>query len=177
MDRLLVILDLDETLVHASEVELSRPADFQVGPYGVYRRPHLDAFLDGLRERFDVAVWTAAGHDYARGVVSTIMPWHGELSFFWCAERCTNHFDHETRGHTTIKKLHKLRAKGYDLGRVVVVDDSPEKHVRNYGNLIQIAPYVGDLEDDELPKVLAYLCSLADHPNVRAVEKRFWRLR
>jgi len=43
--RTLLILDLDETLIYATETALDRPADFSVYGYHVYRRPHLDAFL------------------------------------------------------------------------------------------------------------------------------------
>lgn len=175
MDRLLVILDLDETLVYAADTPLSTRPDFTAANYAVYRRPHLDAFLQGLREQYRLAVWTASGRSYAEAVVSQIMPWHAELAFFWSAERCTQHFDHETRDRTTIKKLHKVKQRGYDLGRVVVVDDSPEKHIRNYGNLLHVTRWEGAAEDQELPAALDFIHNLASAPNVRAIEKRFWR--
>lgn len=34
--RRLLIFDLDETLVHASEFALAHPCDFEVAPYLVY---------------------------------------------------------------------------------------------------------------------------------------------
>ena len=49
-------LDLDETLVHGTRDPLERPADFRVGPFHLYRRPHLAPFLEGLFARFDVAM-------------------------------------------------------------------------------------------------------------------------
>ncbi|MEM7315243.1 MAG: NIF family HAD-type phosphatase, partial [Planctomycetota bacterium] len=42
--RPLLILDLDETLIHGSEVRLHRVEDFVVGPFHVYKRPHLGKF-------------------------------------------------------------------------------------------------------------------------------------
>lgn len=175
MKPLLVILDLDETLVHATEEPFERAAQLQVGPYFVYFRPYLNAFLTVLRERYQVAVWTSAGRDYAEEVVSAIMPWREQLAFLWSAERCTEHFNHETRNRDTLKKLRKVRGRGFDLERVVMVDDSPEKHIRNYGNLVQVEPFLGDESDDELPAVLRFIDTLAVQPNVRAVEKRGWR--
>src|SRR5262245_59077006 len=68
VNPLLVILDLDETLVHGTEHPLARPADLRVGPYFVYQRPHLTSFLSALRERCSLAIWTSAGRDYAHGV-------------------------------------------------------------------------------------------------------------
>lgn len=42
----LLILDLDGTLIFATERPLTREADFRVGPYPVYGRPGLPDFLD-----------------------------------------------------------------------------------------------------------------------------------
>ncbi|NUP14028.1 MAG: HAD family hydrolase [Polyangiaceae bacterium] len=175
MKKLLVILDLDETLVHVPDHPLPGRADFSVHGHAGYRRPHLADFLEDLRSRYAVGIWTAAGCDYAEAVVSEIISWRAELAFLWSAERCTQHFDHETRNRTTIKKVRKVRTQGYDLDRVLFVDDSPEKHLRNYGNLIPIKPFLGDRTDAELPAVASYIHSLAGCPDVRSVEKRFWR--
>jgi hypothetical protein len=43
-EKILLILDLDETLIHASEEQLDREADFRVFGYHVYIRPHLEPF-------------------------------------------------------------------------------------------------------------------------------------
>lgn len=75
-----------------------------------------------------------------------------------------------------MKVLRKVRRRGYDLERVLFVDDSPEKHVLNYGNLIHVPPFEGDLQDDELRPLLAYIDGLAAVPNLRKVEKRYWRV-
>src|SRR6185436_6220697 len=95
---LLVILDLDETLVHATEYSLGRPSDFTVERYHVYKRPHVETFLRDLRTEFRVAIWTASGRSYAEPVVDALISWRAQLEFLWCSERCTSRFDHETRG-------------------------------------------------------------------------------
>ena len=59
----------------------------------------------------------------------------------------------------------------------MVVDDSPEKHTRNYGNLVQVTPFMRDPNDGELPHLATYLAQLAALPDVRKVEKRQWRRR
>ena len=56
-DRTLLILDIDETLIHASERPLDREPDFGVGPFSVYRRPGLAEFLEFCQSKFQVAVW------------------------------------------------------------------------------------------------------------------------
>ena len=42
---ILLILDLDETLLHATEEPLRRGHDFLMDPYAVYLRPFLSEFL------------------------------------------------------------------------------------------------------------------------------------
>ncbi len=74
-----------------------------------------------------------------------------------------------------MKTLAKPRRRGYSLEHVLVVDDSPEKHVRNYGNLIAVRPFTGELEDRELLLLLPYLETLRDVENVRRIEKCHWR--
>jgi RNA polymerase II subunit A small phosphatase-like protein len=55
------------------------------------------------------------------------------------------------------------------------VDDSPHKSKDNFGNAIYPKPFLGDSDDDELPKLAQYLLTLKDKSNVRRIEKRFWR--
>ncbi|MFK2856299.1 hypothetical protein ISP18_16965 [Dyella humi] len=84
-------------------------------------------------------------------------------------------FESLSTKHT--KSLHKVKRRGYDLRRVIAVDDNPEKYARSYGNLVTVAPYLGSLEDDELHYLKRYLEELIRQPNVRSVEKRAWRRR
>ena len=56
-----------------------------------------------------------------------------------------------------------------------MLDDRPEVYARSYGNLVQIPPYLGAADDEELRLLARYLPRLADCPNVRRVEKRHWR--
>lgn len=175
MEPLLVILDLDETLVHVPDHPLPRRSDFTVLGHAGYRRPHLDSFLEELRCHYRVAIWTAAEPDYADAVISAVIPWRAELSFVWTAEDCIPYGHEASRDRSTVKTVSNVRALGYDLDRVVAVDDSPEKHLRDYENLIPVAPFLGDHADDELPAAASFIHTLADVPNVRTVDKRFWR--
>lgn len=172
--RKLLVLDLDETLVHACEKPLARPPCFSVGPYSVYRRPHLADFVSHVLGRFDVGVWTASGSVYAEQVVERIFP-ADSLKFVWSSRRCSTTRDWTTGGYQTIKKLNKLKRHGWRLESVIAVDDTPAKHGRNYGNLVTVREFLGDEADVELLLLMRYLDTLADTPNVRAIEKRWWR--
>lgn len=72
-----LILDLDETLVHASphsilECELITEVfiEGRSSLYYVRKRPHLDAFLDRVANWFHLAIYTASIREYAFSVVS-----------------------------------------------------------------------------------------------------------
>jgi TFIIF-interacting CTD phosphatase-like protein len=176
-DRLLLILDLDETLVHASEAALERGADFRVGPYHVYKRPHLETFLVSCGEIFTVAIWSSSGADYLAAVLREILPRDITPAFVWGRERCVRQFDFEEHETIFLKDLKKVARLGFNLDRVLIVDDSREKVRRNYGNAIYVPAFLGDPNDSELPRLSEYLRSLASVPNVRIIEKRGWRNR
>jgi RNA polymerase II subunit A small phosphatase-like protein len=173
----LLVLDLDETLIHATEAGLEHTPDFEVGPYAVYKRPGLDAFLSTMGACFTLAVWTSSTRPYAIPVVANIFPAGIELAFVWARERCTPRFDPEQQDHEWTKNLGKLKRRGHRLEQVLMVDDTPAKLARHYGNLVRIKPFFGDPADRELFQLGEYLPTLAGATNVRTIEKRFWRRR
>lgn len=174
-DKLLV-LDLDETLVHATVERLGRDPDFEVGEYAVYRRPHLAEFIASMFEWFEVGIWTSASRGYAEPVVTRLLDAEA-LSFLWCRERCTLHSDLETRDLISLKRIDKLLRRGFDKRNILYVDDSPEKIRCSYGNYVRITPFEGAEDDGELLHLRDYLEELGPVPNVRVIEKRGWRRR
>lgn len=173
---MLLILDLDETLIHAAADGADREPDFCCGAHAIYRRPYLDFFLDFCCSNFDVAVWTTGGRDYARCVVEQTFAERAEaLHFVWSRSRCVHRFDEELQDWYFVKDLRKLKRRGYDLTQVLIVDDTPSKLARNYGNLVRVTPFLGDQGDDELRYLPTYLNRLLQEENVRAIEKRNWR--
>ncbi|MHC5537137.1 NIF family HAD-type phosphatase [Singulisphaera rosea] len=171
---ILLILDLDETLIHATEQPLGHDHDFVVGPYAVYHRPHLAEFLDACSTCFSLAVWSSASDDYVQEVVGQILPPDFALAFVWGNSKCVGRFDSETYDTEYLKDLKKVKRQGYDLRRVLIADDTPCKVRRHYGNAIYVPAFMGDPKDEVLPRLASYLISLRDVPNVRTVEKRTW---
>ena len=173
-DKLLV-LDMDETLVHANE-QLSH-YEFVVGPYRVQPRPFVRRFLDFAFAHFEgVAVWTAASRSMAEPVLDHLLD-RNRLAFLWCFDRCGRWWDPETGDIATQKNLRKLRKRGYDLRKLLFVDDTPQVLRRSYGNLIAVRPFFGEPEDNELLHLEQYLHELGPVENVRRIEKRGWRSR
>jgi len=168
-------LDLDETLIHATEQPLERKADFKTDFYHVYKRPFIDELLEFCRQNFKVGVWTAAGEYFAHDVVRNLFPDNYPLEFVWSHQRCTRVFDSEFLDYYYIKNLKKLKRRGYSLEKMIVVDDTPRKLERNYGNLVRITEWLGDLDDRELLLLIKYLTKLKDVENIRKIEKRGWQ--
>jgi TFIIF-interacting CTD phosphatase-like protein len=153
----------------------SREEDFRVEPFAVYRRPHLGGFLEAVAEWYELAVWSSGSGAYVSDVVSALFRDGPPLAFVWSCERCTRRFDAEGQAYHYAKNLKKVCKLGYDLRRVVMIDDSPEKLSQHYGNHVRVRPFTGDPADTELRDLLPFLEWLRGVENFRTTEKRHWR--
>jgi RNA polymerase II subunit A small phosphatase-like protein len=175
MRKPLLILDVDETLVHSTTAPLPVAHDVRAGPFYVHARPHLNDFLEQVRVAYQLAVWTSAARNYAETVARELLPADLKLAFLWCRERCTLRFDPEYQVHVWMKDLKKVKRKGHPLSRILIVDDRPIVVSRNYGNHVPVTPYRADPSDTELRDLAPYLLSLANRRDFRRIEKRGWR--
>jgi len=184
-DKILVVLDLDETLIHATSEPAFGPGDFRVFDYTVYKRPFLADFLQELARYFHVAVWSSASGDYVAAVVKEIFPDGYPLEFVWARDRCTWNPDYRRAEETDcfdyfshydyVKKLEKIHRRGkFHKKRILIIDDTPAKCRYNYGNAVYPAEFRGDPADSELQRLIRYLKTLHDIEDVRSIEKRFW---
>jgi TFIIF-interacting CTD phosphatase-like protein len=171
----LLVLDLDETLVYATEEPLSSRPDTTVGDYYIYNRPFVREFLEFCLAEFEVAVWTSSTAGYADGVVRHLFGESYDLRFVWARGKCTRRFLPDEYTHIYVKNLKKVKKLGYQLENIIAVDDSPEKWSEQYGNLVRVSEFLGDPDDTELKDLMLYLDHLKSLPNIREVEKRGWR--
>lgn len=182
----LLILDLDETLIHATKEPVSEHWDFEVEDYKVFKRPFLGCFLAEIKNHFRIAVWSSASDAYVDKVVQHIFPKDYPLEFVWGRTKCTQQFNYQSiddlgysdyYNHLNYAKiLKKVRKKGIaKMEEILIVDDTPEKSKYNYGNAIYPSEFTGDNTDDELLHLLNYLIEIKGEPNFRLIEKRNWR--
>jgi len=173
----LLVLDLDETLIHArdrDDPDLVWTPDATIDEFRVYRRPGVERFLEAVLDRFEaVGVWTAASGDYAALMLDTIVD-RGRLRFVYTRERCTQRRDLELDEHYAVKDIRKLDGFGFDKARILFVDDKPRVLERSYANLVAIPPFTGDPDDRRLAQLLEYLEQLGPLDDVRPVDKRRW---
>jgi RNA polymerase II subunit A small phosphatase-like protein len=147
------------------------------GMYRTMYRPGLHKFLKYIFSNFNVAIWTAAGSDYAHFIVDEMEIDKSSLMFFYTEKNCTPKYEYGDgwgMGHMTYKKnISKLKKRGYDMSQILMVDDKPE-HIDSYGNVIKIKPFYGDSEDQELLKLIEYLDKIKNESDYRKIEKRGW---
>ncbi|AMR26105.1 phosphoprotein phosphatase [Hymenobacter psoromatis] len=185
-EKPLLILDLDETLIHATANRIREDFDFQIYQYFIYQRPGLVTFLTQCDKHFDLAVWSSASDDYVQAVVRQVFPTHLKLAFVWGRSRCTRFrlSEVDEQGFLSLdyagkyefaKRLRKVTRRRFDLKKMLIVDDTPEKVSQHYGNAIYIKPLLGERDDQELFYLATYLLSLRAVKNVRTIEKRYWR--
>ena len=173
--RILLILDIDETLIRASRHELDTKPDFILYEYYIYKRPYLDLFLRECSTYYDLAIWSSAGKHYVKGIVDKIMPDSIKLKHVWDISRCVYHRSRDVPEIALLKDLRKLKKKGHSLQKMLIIENSPGKVKRNYGNAIYVKDFIGDPEDNELLLLKEYLKTMHDKDNVRKIEKRNWR--
>ena len=175
MKETLLVLDLDETLLYATKDKLEQLEDFVVGPYYVYVRPNLAYFLSEMAGDFKLAIWSSADDAYVHELVDKIKPAAIDFEFIWGRSRTTKKRMSVTDEYYYVKRLSKVKRKGFLLERTLIIDDTAEKSMLNYGNAIQIAEFTGNANDDELLLLASYLKQLKNVRNVRQIDKRYWR--
>ena len=171
----LLLLDLDETLIHAVTAPLREAADFHFDLFHIYKRPGLEQFLINIAHHFTLGVWSSASNEYVEEIVKMITPDAIEWFMIWGRSRCTTKRDYNLDTYYFEKRLDKVKNKGFKLEQIIIVDDSPEKSRSNYGNAVYIEPFVGDRNDRELTYLYDYLLTLKEVSNIRTIEKRGWR--
>ena len=186
MKKKLLILDLDETLIHATKTPKDNLWNFKVYNYKVYKRPFLAQFLQEIQKYYRIAVWSSASDDYVEAIVQHIFPKNYPLVFVWGNSKCTprvkvqdiddlgyiDYFNH--LNYTKILK--KVYKKGFAAKEdTLIVDDTPAKVIQNYGNAIYPIEFTGNQNDEELKRLLQYLINIKNTVNFRTLEKRNWR--
>ena len=158
----LIVFDLDETLVHATEAPLPHPHDFRAGAYFVHVRPFAPELVAFCASRCDVGVWSSAGERYVEAVTEQLFGAAAPLRFAWSVSKCIQRIDPKSNGYVYIKDLRRLMKHGYAVDEILMLDDSPEKLQRQPANHIHVPAFTGDPGDDALLAVIEHIRSRLD---------------
>lgn len=183
--EILIILDIDETLVFATKNQLEQNHDFIIGDYFVYKRPNFKEFVQYIDNNFVFAIWSSASDKYVEEMIEKL-DLKDKVCFCWARSKATfkrpSVFDSDgdlfldsEDDHFFIKRLKKVKKLGFDLEKILIIDDTPHKSKENYGNSIYVSEFKGDKDDAELLALTTYLETLKNVESVRLIEKRNWK--
>ncbi|KAJ3349211.1 hypothetical protein HDU83_000687 [Entophlyctis luteolus] len=164
--RKLLVLDLDETLVHSSfkpvpDADYVIPILIEENYHNVYvlKRPHVDDFIKNMAEHFELAVFTASVSNYADPVLDLLDP-QRVIQHRLYREHCV-----QLNGNY-VKDLSVL---GRPIEECIIIDNNPMAYAFQPSNAIPCATWYNDMEDDELVELQPFLIGLKEIPDVRKV--------
>ncbi|XP_034477348.1 CTD nuclear envelope phosphatase 1 homolog [Drosophila innubila] len=183
VSRKILVLDLDETLVHSCYVDpesneivgcnfvpptavpdyvMSIPIVASLNPieFQVYKRPHVDQFLDFVSKWYDVVIYTASMESYASTVVDKLDAGRGIFQRRFYRQHCTSATNFVSKNLYMVDR---------DLTRVFIIDNSPTAYRDFPQNAIPIKTYIYDPADEELLNLLPFLDALRFTKDVRSI--------
>ena len=177
----ILLLDLDETLIHADfakeyENDTKNPYDTiisfesenEINNVGIFLRPGVKLFLENLSKFFEIGIFTASVSEYADEVIKFLDPENNFIKFKLYRQNCVNVND--------ILKVKDLRIlKNFDLKNVVLVDNNMYSFAAQLSNGILINSFYCNKNDNELYNVYGYLMNyIYQAEDVRKVNEEFF---
>lgn len=154
---MLLVLELDGVLVWVGD----RPEDglehVWWGEQVVMKRAGLEAFLQAVSARFELAVWSQRPAAQAQQLASLIFGADAALKFVWGQEQAKRRFDEREWEDYWLKDLHKLKAQGYELGDLVALDHDKRVYARSRSPYVEVEPFYGSGQDQALAEILPVL--------------------
>ncbi|CAF0822918.1 unnamed protein product [Didymodactylos carnosus] len=176
LPKKILVLDLDETLIHSHHDGLSRVVT--VKPTGlpdfiirveierhpvrffVYKRPHVDYFLEIVSKWYELVVFTASMEIYGAAVADKLDNNKNILNRRYYRQHCTLEFGAYSKD---------LAAINDDLSRIFILDNSPIAYRSYPSNAIPIKSWFFDPTDTCLLSLLPFLDALRFCRDVRSV--------
>jgi hypothetical protein len=144
--RKLIILDLNGVCVDREYLDKASNVvpGVQLGKFMVYKRPHIDEFIDFLFEHFDVAVWSSANKNNVDNMVTHVFANRkSRLLFVWHQTQCM-YIGQVDLGNGRSKPLYSK-----------LVTDVTTKYEAYRGNVLLLDDTSAKLDDNN---PFSYLC-------------------
>lgn len=171
--RKLLVLDLDETLVHCSsplqdgQDRLTFQSAGASVEMGISLRPFVREFLSKACKLYEVVVFTSAVADYANAVLDFV--------------------DREGTVHHRLYRQHCVVVNGcvckdlsmftgVELKDILICDNLLTSFCLQLDNGVPIKTWTGDKDDKELVYLMDYLAKLATVADVREANRQIFRL-
>eukprot|EP00659_Diplonema_papillatum_P020272 gene20272-31190_t len=143
--KLVVVLDLDETLVR-----------FREGP--VFWRPHFNDLLDSIKSVCEVVLWTASTERCAARIMGELDP---------RGDRLHHHIYRSDAWFTGVPYTKDLTLLGRPMEKVLIIENTPQCVFKNPGNAIIVEDYILPNElDRHLAVVRDAILAMAEERNL-----------
>lgn len=176
MDKLCLVVDLDETLVHSSTtpnknsdmvLTLHNPcmdskkkaSSNSVVTVYVNFRPGAEEFIANLAPLYEIVFFTTSGKEYADLVINKLDPCH-MVKHRLFRENCTE------LGGNFVKDLSRMNR---DLDRIIIIDNNPISYMLQPGNAIAISSWFEDPKDKELTILQQFLIRNASAQSISEI--------
>lgn len=173
--RYLLVLDIDETLVHSEPIiannkptenankQYDKSCRFDNGDgtfdvYGVKFRPYLQDFIKRLAKLYDLAVYTASARDYADAVMDCLDP----ARTIFCARLYRDHC-------VPVNGMNIKNMANFDGQEVFIVDNLIYSYAYHMTQGIPICAFVDDPMDVELHDLAEILENLPYYETLPAL--------
>ncbi|EDO33173.1 predicted protein [Nematostella vectensis] len=179
--RKTLVLDLDETLIHTHHDGVVRQTvrpgtqpDFTMRIisdrhpvlFSVFKRPHVDFFLDCVSQWYDLVIFTASTEEYGAAVTDHLDNNRGILKRRYFRQHCSLEFCYNFAYKFYTKNLSSVCD---DPTSVFILDNSPDSYKNNPDNAIAIKSWFADPSDTALLNLLPMLDALRFVSDVRSV--------
>lgn len=163
-----LVLDLDETLVHAEDDFDLNPTPLNTAQYKI--RPGLKLFLKKMSLLYEIVVFTASTERHANPLIAAIDKKKRFFSGVLYRQSCVNCNGMYVKDLRVFKEHRNPKD-------IVIVDDSLISIAFNLDNGIVVKPYSGESDDDELTLLTNYLTTLAVVEDLRKNNAEIFKLR
>ena len=183
----LLVLDMDETLIHCKAlngmvipdnpsnstsdriISIKLNDNIELGIF-VHFRPHVFEFLKTMSEFYDIVVFTASSRQYATPILEILDPEKKYIKGTFFREHCI-----KADNKSYIKDL-RMFSKQKNQNDIVIVDNSANCFSNNLSNAIPVIPFYGNKIDKELPELQKFLMWLQEKQNIPKIQKNYFRL-
>ena len=194
----ILLLDLDETLIHADfdekyekeqydtiinfesnnennldndDNDLTNDSSDNIINVGIILRPYVKEFLEKSSLYFDIGIFTASVPEYADAVINYLDPRNSFIKFRLYRNNCVLVND-----ELKIKDLRIL--KGINLKNIILVDNNMYSFTAQINNGILINSFYDNKKDTELLNVFGYLMNyIYPAEDVRKVNEEMFQFK
>lgn len=172
-----LVLDLDETLVHCCNfdnkvckdtVSIALKTQFVKGILKFNIRPGVDQFLRKMADHYQIVVFTASDKEYAKAIVQHIDP-----NQYICKLLARDSCSFTRTGHL-VKDLRIIQDR--DISRMVLVDNSTKCSVPQLDNAVPILSFIDDPDDRELEDLSQFLVDLSRRSDMSGYLKSYFQI-